>query len=489
MLTIKSGNPLKRKVEMLVIPVCENKDIFKDETINSMIADVKKLKEFSGKDSEEILLYDLKGVSAKRVIFAGIGKAGSVNDELLRGFAGRIVKKAIGKKINKIAFAIPDLTLLKMAFSPLVKSLMEGACLANYIFDKYLSEKVLRPLEGIEFLTDANNAGVGEDLARTVENTCRGTLLTRGWVSDPSDVKTPEKYVKTLEAAFSSTVVEFTVLDKNELEKIGCGAILAVAKGSMSPPFLAVADYKPDNYKKTVVLVGKGVTFDAGGLDIKTAAGMISMKCDMAGAATVAGTMVAIAALKPEIRVIGVMPIVENMPSGDAYRPGDILTTYSGKTVEIGNTDAEGRLILADALAYAEKIFKPDVIIDLATLTGACVMALGEKIAGVFSFSDRLAAKITASGNNTGERCWTMPMPLDYKKLLKSEFADMNNMASTRYGGAITAALFLSEFVKTRQWVHIDIAGPAYLMKASDYSTPGGTGFGVRLLCDYLTGL
>ena len=489
MLTIKSGNPLKRKVELLIIPVCENKEIYKDKTINRLIADVKKLKEFKGKDSDEVLFYDLPEAAAKRVVFAGVGKVADLNDELLREFAGRAVKKAMGKKIKKMAFAMPEVTLLKKEFTSTAGAILEGAYLANYIFDKYLSEKGAQPLDAVELITDAVNAGANDGIVNRVENTCRGTLLTREWVSDPSGTKTPEKYVKNLEDTFKKTEIDFSVIEKAELQKLGCGAILAVAQGSSSPPFLAIADYKPKHFKKTVVMVGKGVTFDSGGLDIKTAAGMIDMKCDMAGSATVAGTMVAISELKPDIRVIGVMPIVENMPSGDAYRPGDILKTYSGKTVEIGNTDAEGRLILADALAYAEKTYAPDVIIDLATLTGACVMALGDKIAGIFSFSDKLAAKIKASGIKTGERCWPMPMPKDYKKLLKSEFADMNNMSSTRYGGAITAALFLSEFVKTKQWVHIDIAGPAYIMKPNDYSSPGGTGFGVRLLCDYLTGL
>ncbi len=489
MLVIKKGNPLKRKVEMLVIPVCENKDIFKDSAIKKIVDDVRKLKEFKGKDSETVLLYDLSGVSAMRVVFAGIGKVGDINDETLRRLSGMIVKKAMGKKLKKIAIAMPDEKLLKKPFSSSARSLLEGAFLANFVFDKYMSEKEVTPLDVIELITDAENANMNDNIVELVENTCCGTLLARGLVSDPSDKKTPAKYVKTLEGVFAGSGVDFSVLEKSDLEELGCGAILAVAKGSDSPPFLAIADFKPENYKKTVVLVGKGVTFDAGGLDMKTAAGMRDMKCDMAGSATVAGTMAAVSKLKPDVRVIGVLPVVENMPSGSAYRPGDILKTYSGKTVEIGNTDAEGRLILADALSYAEKMYKPDVIIDVATLTGACVVALGDSIAGVFSLSDRLAAKITASGSNTGEQCWSMPMPKDYKKLLKSEFADMNNTSSSTYGGAITAALFLSEFVKTKQWVHIDIAGPAYNMKPSDYCTPGGTGFGVRLLCDYLTGI
>lgn len=209
----------------------------------------------------------------------------------------------------------------------------------------------------------------------------------------------------------------------------------------------------------------------------------------MAGAAAVAGTMLALAELKPSLNVVGVMPLVENMPSGEATRPGDIIKTYAGKTVEIGNTDAEGRLILIDAMAYAVKKYKPDTLIDLATLTGACVVALGEKIAGVFSPQEDLSRAIVEAGKTTHERCWPLPLPEDYRKLMKSEVADLNNISSSRSGGAVTAALFLSEFVGDTRWAHIDIAGPSYIKKADAYCSAGGTGFGVRLLCEVLAKL
>ncbi len=238
--------------------------------------------------------------------------------------------------------------------------------------------------------------------------------------------------------------------------------------------------------KKTVALVGKGVTFDSGGLNIKTGGYMADMKSDMSGAAAVAATLVTAARLKQKINLIGAIPIVENMLSGRATRPGDIIKSYTGKTVEIGNTDAEGRLILVDAMAYAIKKYKPQITIDLATLTGACVVALGDNIAGVFSDDDELAGAITSAGEITHERCWRLPLPEDYKEMLKSDFADINNMPSSRYGGAITAALFISEFVDKTRWAHIDIAGPAYIKKDNAYCGPGGTGFGVRLLMEVL---
>ena len=277
------------------------------------------------------------------------------------------------------------------------------------------------------------------------------------------------------------------MLGKKELKQKKFGAILAVAEGSSSAPGMVIVDYHPRGAKSTAALVGKGVTFDSGGLNLKTTKTINLMKVDMAGAAAVAATVLAAARLKLKQRVIGILPLVENMISGKATRPGDIIRSYSGKTIEIGNTDAEGRLILIDALSYAVQRYKPGILIDIATLTGACVMALGEGYAGVFSNDDELAAAITQSGEKTSERCWRMPLPDDYKDLIKSEVADINNMPGSRWGGAITAALFLSEFVGETRWAHIDIAGPAYRKKGTDYCAPGGTGFGVRLLCDFLS--
>jgi leucyl aminopeptidase len=270
------------------------------------------------------------------------------------------------------------------------------------------------------------------------------------------------------------------------LAKKKFGAMLAVAAGSDRHPRLVVLEYFSGKAKKTLALVGKGVTFDSGGLNLKTGASMGTMKTDMAGAAAVAATLIAAARLKPNLNIVGVLPLVENMPSGKALRPGDIITAYGGKTIEVGNTDAEGRLILADAMAYTLKTFKPDMMIDMATLTGACVVALGEKIAGVFSKDDVLADTIVAAGEKTFERCWRMPLVADYKELLKSELADINNTSSGGGGGAITAAMFLSEFAGETPWAHIDIAGPARNRKASDYCPLGGSGVGVRLLWEVL---
>jgi leucyl aminopeptidase len=305
----------------------------------------------------------------------------------------------------------------------------------------------------------------------------------------PSNEKRPEQFAREIADRAEARGLEVTVLGEEELRAEKFGAMLAVAGGSQGKPRLVIAKYKSPGARRTVALVGKGVTFDAGGLNLKPTGSMEDMKMDMSGAAAVAATLLTVAQLKPKINVVGVMPLVENMPSGSAYRPGDIFRTYEGKTVEIGNTDAEGRLILIDAMAYTVKNYKPHFMIDMATLTGACVIALGEKIAGLFSPDDELAAAITAAAERTHERCWRMPLPADYQELLKSDFADLNNISRSRWGGAITAALFLKEFVAKTRWAHIDIAGPAMVKKEQPYCVPGGTGFGVRLLTEVVRNL
>ena len=276
------------------------------------------------------------------------------------------------------------------------------------------------------------------------------------------------------------------MLNETQLKQKKFGALLAVAAGSQTKPSLVILEHRVPGAKKTIALVGKGVTFDSGGLNIKIGNSLAAMKSDMSGAAAVAATLIGAAKINLKLNLIGAIPIVENMPSGTATRPGDIIRSYAGKTIEIGNTDAEGRLILIDAISYVVKTYKPQFLIDVATLTGACVVALGEKIAGVFSNDEDLAGAIIAAGEKTYERCWQMPLPEDYKELLKSEFADISNIGSTRWGGAIAAALFISEFTGDTPWAHIDIAGPAYSSKESAYCGAGGTGFGVRLLAELL---
>lgn len=483
---LKLQSDLKEKIETLVIPVCEDKDIHENRDIVSVIEKAKTVKNFKGEKDQDVIFYDDPSLNAERVIVMGLGKAEKTDTEALRACAGNSVKKCIAKEPAEVLIALPSETKLGKDTADMLEAMMEGALLANHLFDKYKSEKKQIPLKQIAFLIPRDAVKKFAKLGPRVSLICEGTILAREWVSLPSGEKTPAQLAGMISELAEKEKLDVRVFDEKELKEKGCGAILAVGAGSDSPPRMAVLAYKAKNAKKTVAFVGKGITFDSGGINMKPGGSSRNMKNDMAGAAAVAATLITVARLKPKINVIGVAPLVENMPSGKAYRPGDILKTFEGKTVEVGNTDAEGRLILIDALSYAVKTYKPDVIIDLATLTGACLTALGDKIAGLFSSDDALAEAIMASGQKTFERCWRLPLPEDYKESLKSEIADKSNVADMNGAGAVTAALFLSEFVGETRWAHLDIAGPAFFSKGSAYCGAGGTGFGVRLLCDLL---
>lgn len=493
MLKLKALDLKNEKVNTLIVPVCQDEGtierIHEDAAILSLIEKAMALPEFKGETDDEVAFYSPADVNAERVVLMGLGKREKLDAESFRKLSGKAVKKSIQKDLEEILLAVPADGKTGLALADLLQALMEGACLGNHIFDRYKEEKKKKPLREIGFRVDAKTAEAHGQLAGRIMATCEGTLLARNWVSLPANDKRPEVYAEAVRSQAEAAGLAVSVLDETDLAEKGFGALLAVSQGSESKPRLVILEYRAEGAEKTVALVGKGVTFDTGGLNLKVGGSMTDMKTDMAGSAAVAGALIAAAGLKPDCNVIGLLPLVENMPSGSAIRPGDIIRSYSGKTVEIGNTDAEGRLILIDTIAYAVDAYHPDVLIDLATLTGACLMALGEKFAAVFSHDDDLAEAIVAAGVRTHERCWRMPLPEDYKELLKSEFADINNMPSTRWGGAITAALFLSEFVKDARWAHIDIAGPVYDKKGNAYSPPGGTGFGVRLICDLLSKL
>ncbi|MFO7559872.1 MAG: leucyl aminopeptidase [Desulfobacterales bacterium] len=486
MLYLKSGSPDKIKTQAIVIPVLRDHEIHSDTALSSLIGEAKKRKEFNGDEQDELIFFDLPRMKAERVIFVGMGKLSEIKAESFRRLAGNTVGKCIAKGLSEILIAVPSPSAVQMEGSVILEAIAEGATLGNHIFDTYKNEKKVKPLKKIGLLATASNNKQNQSLLRQVETICEGTILARNWVSTPSNDKKPEQFARAVAESASKEKVTVRILDEKEIKKLNMGALLAVAQGSSSKPRLLVMEYRPERAKKITVLVGKGVTFDSGGINLKQSGSIEDMKMDMAGAAAVAATLITAARLGLKKNIIGVIPIVENMPSGTAFRPGDIIKSHAGKTIEVGNTDAEGRLILVDSLSYAIKKYKPDMLIDLATLTGACMMALGDKIAGVFSVDDNLAASIVQAGEKTYERCWRLPLPDDYRELIKSDFADIKNLSSSKWGGAITAALFLSEFTEDTCWAHIDIAGPAYAKKKNAYCGTGGTGFGVRLLCELL---
>ena len=489
MIRLKSFDDDRKNIDILVIPVCSNKEIHGNKEIVQLNKKAKTFSEFSGKKEEEITLYDLPESSSKRIIFIGLGESGELTGETLRAFCGNAIKRCMKNKFSTAAFVAPESKKTGLEAELILKSMMQGACLGNDVFDVYKGKKEIAPVEHIDMVVSPEDVKKFAALAEKTEIICQGTLLARKWINIPANHKQPEKFAKILSKAAEGKNLDVVTLNEKDLKKEKMNALLAVASGSQSPARMVVMKYRHEKAKKHVALIGKGVTFDSGGINLKPSGSIEDMKVDMSGSAATAATIIAIAALELKINVTAVMPLVENMPSGNATRPGDIITSLSGKTVEILNTDAEGRLILIDAITYVQSAYSPDIMIDVATLTGACVVALGEKIAGLFSNDDKLAEIIRAAGEKNNEPCWRMPLPDDYKELLKSDTADIQNISSSRWGGAITAALFLSEFVEMPRWAHIDIAGPASTKKCASYCGSGGTGFGVRLLCDTLEAL
>ncbi|MEQ1788982.1 MAG: leucyl aminopeptidase, partial [Rickettsiales bacterium] len=318
----------------------------------------------------------------------------------------------------------------------------------------------------------------------TLEAVADGVVFTRNLVSEPANIINPETLAEQCKT-LKKLGVEVEILDEEDMHKLGFGALLGVGQGSAIESYLVIMKWNGLGEKsKTAPLafVGKGVTFDTGGISIKPAGGMEEMKWDMGGAGTVIGLMKALAGRKAKVNVVGVVGLVENMPSGNAQRPGDVVTSYSGQTIEVLNTDAEGRLVLADALWYTQKHFKPKFIVDLATLTGAIIVALGTSRAGLFSNNDKLAEQLFKTGAKVGEEVWRLPLGDVYDKQINSDIADMQNIGKEREAGSITAAQFLQRFVNDVPWAHLDIAGTAWSKKDTDITPKGGTGYGVRLL-------
>ncbi len=449
-----------------------------DAKLNGAIAHALKGKEFEGEWQQFRLVSTLGRIPAKNILLLGLGKKGDADLELLRrasGLSAKIVRDFCG--ITEYATTLHNLDVPKTVKSERAQAVAEGSVLGAYQYIKYrtVDRQKIKVIQSITLVGD----GVGAFVEKgAVLAECEN--FVRDLANEPASNLKPEQLANSAKE-LSRLGVKVVVYDKKGIEKLGLSALLAVNRGSVNEPRFVVMEY--DGGKKRVALVGKGITFDSGGLDLKPEDGMFTMKHDMCGAATVIAVVKAAALLKLKVHVIGVFVATENMPGMDAYKPGDIVKTYSGKTIEVINTDAEGRVILSDALAYTEKVFKPDAIIDLATLTGACVVALGNVCAGIIGRDKKLIAHLIRSGDIVGERVWELPFFKEYQEQVKSEVADVRNLGLIpRSGGAITAAAFLSLFVEKTPWAHIDIAGTAWSDVDLDYVRKGGTGFGVRLL-------
>jgi leucyl aminopeptidase len=431
------------------------------------------LDEFEGKAGSGKAYPTFGHVPAKRILFVGTGDGSAAG---LAKAAGRV--GSLARDLGAVHVALHLGRVPATDISLVVESIQEG----NYRFDKYKPEKERKaPIDTVLLLGTETPVDAFEKAAAVAA----GQSLARDLVNEPAGVVYPETLAKTAEALGGGRM-RVTVWDEKKIVAEGMGGIAGVGQGSERPPRFVHMTYTPDGTPRAkLCIIGKGVTFDSGGLSLKTSAGMMTMRCDMAGSAAVLGTMRAIKDLAPDVEVHGIFGAVENMPSGTSYKLGDVLQMYSGKTVEIHNTDAEGRLVLADCLHYATKI-GVDATVDLATLTGACVVALGEEVAGLFTPNDPLAAALQAAATRASEQIWRMPLPDSYKEKIKGEWGSIKNVGGPD-GGAITAALFLAEFAGDRPWAHLDIAGPAFHDKPHGHLAAGGTGVMVRTLVEWIT--
>lgn len=453
--------------------------------------------DFKGKAGSVAVLQTHGAVAARRVVVVGLGQPSEVTTTTLRLVGGALARRANDFGASRVVVALAD-QLDRVAQRRMVKAaaayeaLAEGVLLASYQYVKHRSEATTnaqkKRLETCVFAagtaTRTKDAMVGIALGTRDAN---ATMLARDLVNGPPSEVTPTHLVKAAtEIVANGKRLSLEVFDEAECARRGMGAFTAVAKGSDEPSCFVHLTYRPKKRgAKKVFLVGKGVTFDSGGLHVKPWGHMENMKIDMAGAAAVLAVFSVIEDLAPNVEVHGLIPATENMPSGKAYKPGDVVRALNGKTIEINNTDAEGRVILADALSFAVAA-KADVIIDLATLTGACLVALGEDIAGLFGNDERLTRDVKDAAEAAGEAVWELPLPRDYKPLIKSKVADIKNTGD-RWGGAIMGGLFLQEFVGSTKWVHIDCAGPVETTRDTVPFLPhGATGFGVRTLLHYL---
>jgi len=501
-ITVDSRSPKEAKVDLLAVPVAQLESdsgtlparvATLDRALGGALAAAVKNGDFTAKSGESFVTHTSGKATARRVMWIGLGKAAKIDVHTLRNVAGRVIGEAMNRKATSVALAVPRSRRVKP--EPAGQALAEGAVLAGYRFDTYQSEKKKAGTPKRLALSCERS----DDMRATRSGARTGTVIaesqniTRQLSNEPPNRLPPEALAKAAVRVAKEVGLRCEVLDVAAMKKRKMGAILAVGQGSTHPPRMVVLEHNAPRGRgktrprklPTIAVVGKGVTFDSGGISIKPSPGMDEMKHDMSGAAAVVGIMRACALLDLPLHVVGVIGAAENMPSGTAYRPGDILNSMSKKTIEILNTDAEGRVVLADALHFARTEFKPAAMVDLATLTGACVIALGSHATGLFATDDRLAAHLRQAGEATGERAWQMPVWDEHRKAVTSAVADVKNAAG-REASSSTAAAFLAAFVDETPWAHLDIAGTGWTSKTGPTQPRGATGVGVRLLIEAL---
>jgi leucyl aminopeptidase len=487
--SIKSTGPQAQRTACVVVGVFEPRKLSAagstlDRTTRGYLSNLLRGGAMEGKASSTLMLHEVPRIAAKRILLVGLGRERDFRDKPFRD-ACRAAARALAE--SGTTEAVSYLAELPVRERSLEWKIMHAALIAaetSYRFDGLKRKKSDEPraLKRLAFgVEQASALPAAQRVIKQAAAVAEGMALARDLGNLPPNICTPTYLAERASALAKTLALECEVLDRAQMEELGMGALLAVARGSVEPPKLIVLHYRGAGADAApVALVGKGITFDTGGISLKPAAEMDEMKFDMCGAAAVLGTLNAVARMRLAVNVVGLIPTTENMPSGAATKPGDVVTTLSGQSVEILNTDAEGRLILCDALTYAER-FKPAAVIDIATLTGACVVALGHVAAGLFSNDDALAHELAAAGDSAHDRAWHMPLWDDYQEQLRSNFADMANIGG-RPAGSITAACFLSRFAKSFRWAHLDIAGVAW----KSGKEKGSTGRPVPLLTRFL---
>ncbi|MCK9362823.1 MAG: leucyl aminopeptidase [Syntrophales bacterium] len=459
---------------------------FLDESLGREIQDIIGLGDFKGKFNEITVAYTHDNVSVKRIVSVGLGKRTDFSLERLRGAFAKAAQhiRSINVTEFSTALAFDD---LRMPTDAAAEGVTEGVILGlyRYLPFKTVDRKDEQKIASFKIFINKGDLKTVRAAVKRAEIIANAVNFARDLVSAPGNEMTPTDLANAAQENLKGKNISFSVLNEAKMRKLGMNALLGVASGSHQPPKMIVAEYRGGKKSELpLALVGKGITFDSGGISIKPSENLDRMKTDMAGGAAVIATIRAASELSLPLNLIGIVPATENLPGGKAYKPGDILRSLSGQTIEVVNTDAEGRVILADALTYASR-FKPAAIIDLATLTGACIVALGDEVIGMMGTDAELKGLIKEAAAVTGEKVWELPLGEQYDEMIKSDVADYKNSGG-RTGGAITAATFLGKFVGGGKWVHLDIAGPSWFEKAKPYIPKGASGIGVRLLVQLL---
>jgi leucyl aminopeptidase len=490
-LTVVAGDPLGHSCRALVVGCFEKEHDAPflngfDGALGGELVPLVTEGQFVGKLNRTLMIHSLGRIDPGRLLLVGLGKRKEMTCDRMRQAAGTAIKAVRVAGITSFSSVLHQAA---GSGSEWLQAEAEGYLLGSYMFNRYKSaDDMPEEIEEVTLLTGkGTKAKAARETVAEVQSVCEAVLLARDLVAHPGNVATPAFLAEKAVEVSGRYGIDCRVLERDELERNGMEALLAVAKGSCQSPRLIVMEYHGAGAKeRPTVLVGKGVTFDSGGISLKPREGMEKMKDDMAGGAAVIATVSAAARLRLPVNLVGIVAAAENLPGGRAYKPGDVIKAMSGKTIEIVNTDAEGRLVLCDALHYAQR-YRPAALIDLATLTGACVVALGSFATGMMGNDERLLKTLKAAGERCGERLWELPLWDDYGELMKSDIADLKNAGGPE-AGSISAGWFLKQFAGKAAWVHLDIAGTAWTDKERPYLPKGSTGVGVRLLIEYLRG-